>query len=64
MALDIGPFGKKKDKDKDSPEEKKRRRKKAREQAVKGYKRKGGLLERMRKGFKGWKDLTEKHKDK
>ncbi len=63
MALDIGPFGKK-EKDKDSSEDKRKRRKKAREQAVKGYKREGGLLERMRKGFKGWKKLTEKHKDK
>ncbi len=42
MALDIGPFKRKKKVD-DDPKESKRRRKRAREQAVKGYKRKGGL---------------------
>jgi len=64
MPLDIGPFGKKDKKD-EKDKDKKERRKKAREQAVKGYKRKGGgLLDRLRKGFKGWSKLTDKGKDK
>ena len=63
MALDIGPFGKK-DKDKDSKEDRKKRRKKAREQAVKGYKRKGGMWERIKKGFDVAKELPEKSKPK
>jgi len=61
MALDIGPFKRKKKVD-DDPKESKRRRKRAREQAVKGYKRKGGLLEKLRKAFGTFKDMPEKIK--
>lgn len=68
MAIDIGPFGKKKKKDKedepDTAEDSAERRRRAREQAVGGYKRKGGILERLREGFRTLRGLGDATKPK